>query len=329
MLARRRFLIGLGLGTIAPAFPLFAQPRIARIGILSARSRSTPSNPEPFWGSFVKGMRELGYAEGKNLLLEWRYADGKRERFAALAAEMAKLEIDVIVTHATPLEALKLVTSTTPIVVTSFISDPVGDGYARSLARPGGNITGLSLISHEISPKLVELLTIMLPTLSRIAVLMDPGLSYHAVALKNIQAAAQQKGIQVLPLQAASLPEIESGFAKLAGGRTTAVLILASSLSALFRRQIADAALKHRLSTIGSAREQVEVGTLMSYGTDIADSYRRAATYVDRILKGARPGDLPIEQPTKFHLAINRKTAKALGLEIPPELLLRADEVIE
>jgi putative ABC transport system substrate-binding protein len=324
MRSRRRLLALFAAGIASPFFPVLAQPKVARIGILSARSRSTPSNPEPFWGSFARGMRELGYVEGKNLVSEWRYADGKRERFAGLAAELVRLNPDVIVTHPTPLEAVKHVAGTMPIVVTSFISDPVADGYAKSLARPGGNVTGLSLLSEEISLKQVELLTIMLPTLSRLAVLMDPGLPYHSVALKNIQAAAQPKGIQVLPVRAANLSEIESGFDKMAAEGIEAVLILASSLSALLRRQIADSALKRRILSIGGSREQVVVGTPMAYGTDIADSYRRAAGHVDRILKGAKPGDL-----TKFHLAINRRAAKALGITVPMELLRRADEVIE
>src|SRR5690242_19444987 len=184
---RRRLLALLAAGLASPVLPAFAQPKVAHIGILSARSRSTPSNPEPFWGSFVRGMRELGYVEGQNLFIEWRFADGKRDRFAPLAAELAKLKIDFVVTHATPLAALRRVTSTMPIVVTSFISDPVGDGFAKSFARPGGNVTGLSLVSADLSPKLVELLSIMLPSLSRLAVLMDPGLPYHAEALTNIQ----------------------------------------------------------------------------------------------------------------------------------------------
>lgn len=328
MLARRRLLLGLGLGTIAPAFPLFAQPKIARIGILSARSRPTPQNPELFWGSFVEGMRELGYVEGKNLLIEWRYAHGKRERLADLAAELVRLKPAVIVTHGTPAEAVKRATSSIPVVVTSF-DDAVRDGFAKSLARPGGNFTGMSLLSSDLGAKYVELLRLMLPEVSQFALLLDPGLSYHSVVLKNARAAAQTMGIQILPVQARNLEEVERGFETMARERIKAVILPASSLSAMYVRQIAELALRHRISMMGVGRPQAVAGSLIIYGADIGDTYRRAAVYVDKILKDAKPGDLPIEQPTRFELVINRKTAKALGVTIPRELLMRADEVIE
>ena len=329
MVTRRKLLIGLCLVTLSSAFATRAQqPKVSRIGILSARSRSTPANPEPYFGAFVQGMRELGYVEGKNLAIEWRYADGKHERLPGLAAELVRMKVEVIVSHATPgTEALQRATNTIPIVMTSF-SDPVGGGFAKSLARPGGNITGLSIMTVDLSTKQLELLKIMLPALSRVALVMDPGMSFHPAVLRSVQAAAQTMGIQVVPVQTGNPQEIERVFEKMAREGVNAAILAASSLYTQQRRQIAELEVKHRVPTINPARENVEAGSLMSYGTNIADSYRRAATYVDKILKGARPGDLPIEQPTTFHLAINAKTAKVLGLRIPPELRLRADEVI-
>ena len=329
MTARRRLLVGLALGTLSPAFLSYAQqPKVARIGILSARSRPTPSKPE-FFLEFVKGMRELGYIEGKNLIIEWRYADAKQERLPALAAELVLLKPAVIVTHATPAKAVKAATSAIPVVVTSFISDPVRDGFAKSLSRPGGNFTGMSLVSEDVSEKNVELLRIMLPQVTRYAVLVDPELPYHAEMLKKTQAGAQVLGIQILPVPARDLQEIERGFETMVREHVKAVIVLASSLSALYLTQISELGLRHRVAVMGAARPQAVAGSLIVYGTDIGDTYRRAAGHVDKILKGARPGDLPIEQPRKFELIINRKTAAALGVTIPRELLLRADEVIE
>jgi putative ABC transport system substrate-binding protein len=325
----RRQLLVLGAAALAAPLAAFGQAKPRRIGVLSARSRSTPSNPEPYFGAFVQGMRELGYVEGKNLAIEWRYADGKHERLPALAAELVKLKPEVIVTHATPaVHALKRATNTIPIVMTST-GDPVGSGLAASLARPGGNITGLTLITIDLTPKQVELLQAMVPALSRIAVFMNPGTSSHPGVLRSAQAAAQSRGILVVPVHAANPEEIERGFEKLKQDGVNAALFATDSLWALQRRQIAELAVRHRVATMQMDREFVEAGSLMSYSTNVADSYRRAATYVDRILKGAKPGDLPIEQPTKIYLVINRKTAKAIGLEIPRELLARADEVIE
>jgi len=326
---RRRLLAVLAAGIVSPVFPAFAQPKVARIGILSARSRPTAENPDPFWGSFVQGMRELGYVEGRNLSTEWRHADGQRERFPRLAAELVQLKPAVIVTHATPAQAVKQATSSIPVVVTSFIGDPVRDGFAKSLSRPGYNFTGMSLLSTDVSEKHVELLRIMLPEVSRFALLIDPGLPYHAVILKKVQAAAQALGIQILPVQARDLQEIERGFETMVRKRVTAVIVAASSLFAMHLRQIADLALRHRIAIMGAGRPQAVAGSLIIYGADTGDTYRRAAGHVDKILKGAKPGELPIEQPTKFELVINRKTAQALGITIPNELLTRADEVID
>ncbi len=274
-------------------------------------------------------MRELGYVEGKNLVIEWRFAEGKYERLPALAAELVQLKVDVIVSHTTPgTQALQRATRTIPIVTTS-ISDPIASGFTTSLARPDKNVTGLSIMTVDLGPKQLELLKAMLPALSRVAVVMDPALSFHATVLKSVRAAAQAMGIQVVPVQAGSPQEIERAFEKMAREGVNAAIVPASSLYLQQRRQIAELEVRHRVPTMQVNRDMVEIGCLMAYGTNIADSYRRAASYVDKIFKGAKPGDLPIEQPTQFELVINLKTAKALGITIPQSILLRADRVIQ
>jgi putative ABC transport system substrate-binding protein len=305
------------------------QSKVRRIGFLAPLSRSTPSHPDIYYDAFMQGMRELGYVEGRNLVIEWRFADGRFERLSGLAAELVRMNVDVIVTHSTPaIQALRRATSTVPIVF-AVVFDPVGSGFAASLARPGGNITGLSVIDVDPSPKRLELLKTMLPALSRVAVLVNPGSSVHPAIVKSVQAAGQHAGMKVLPVDARTPEEIERGFATMSQERAEGVIIADDAFFRGRRQQIADLAAKNRMPAITPWREYVSAGGLMSYGQNIADSFRRAATYVDKILKGAKPGELPIEQPTRIHLAINRKTAKALGLTIPQELLLRADEVIE
>lgn len=274
-------------------------------------------------------MRELGHIEGRNLVIEWRFADGQFERLPDLAAELARMKVDVIVTHSTPAtQALQRATSTVPIVFAVAVN-PVGSGFAASLARPGGNITGLSVIDVDPSPKRLELLKTMLPALSRVAVLVNPGSSVHPAIVKSVQAAGRDAGISVVPVSARTPEEIERGFAAMSQARAGGAIIADDAFFRGRRQQIADLALKNRMPAIAPWREYVAAGGLMSYGQNIADSFRRAATYVDKILKGAKPGELPIEQPTRIHLAINRRTATALGLAIPQELLLRTDEVIE
>ena len=330
MLTRRKLLAGLGLGAFAPAFPLLAQQdKVRRIGYLALRSRSTLSNPEPFYDAFVQGMRELGYIEGKNLVIEWRFADGKSDRVPGFAAELVRMKLEIIVTHANiATEALQRATSTIPIVSVP-ITEPVERGFAASLARPGGNITGLSLMAVDLSPKQLELLKTVMPAFSHVAVLVNPDNPGHPTVLKTIQATARQFGIKVLPVNARTAEEIEHGFSLMTRERANAGISMSDPFFTGQRRQIAQLASQHRLPMMYGQREYVEAGGLMSYGANIADIYRRGAVYVDKILKGAKPSELPIEQPTKIHLAINRKTAKALGLTIPQELLLRADEVIE
>jgi len=305
------------------------QGKIWRIGFLAARSRSTSSNPDAYYDAFVQGMRELGYVEGKNLGIEWRFADGKSERLPALAAELVRMKVELIATHGTPgTQAAQRATSTIPIVFASA-NDPVASGFAASLARPGGNITGLSLISVDVSQKHLELLKTLVPRMSRVAVLVNPGNSSLSAILKSVQAAAQQFGVKVLQVDARTPEEIEHGFAAMRRERADAVIILNDSFFIGQRRQITGLVARNRLPSMFPFREDVEAGGLISYGQNLADHFRRAATYVDKVLKGAKPSELPIEQPTKIHLAINRKAAKGLGITVPQELLLRADEVID
>ena len=329
MIARRKLLVGLGLSILSPAFPLLAQqPKVRRIGFLAVRSRSTPSNPEPYYDAFVQGMRELGYVEGKNVVIEWRFADGKYERLPGLAAELVQMKVEVIVTQGPGTQASQRATSTIPIVFAP-VNDPVGSGVVASLARPGGNVTGLSLMAVDLSPKQLELLKIMRPRLSSVAVLLNFGNAGHPAILKSVQSAARQVGIKALPVDARAPEEIERGFATMTRERIEAVIVAGDAFFVGQRRRIAELALKHRMPSMFLTREDVQAGGLMSYGPNLAEFYRRGATYVDKILKGAKPGDLPIEQPTQIHLAINLKTAKMLGLVVSNELLSRADEVIE
>ena len=330
MITRRLVVIALGAGALAP-LASFAQQqdKVRRIGFLGARSRSTQSNPDVYYDAFTRGMRELGYIEGKNLVIEWRFADGKYERLPGLAAELVQMKVEVIMTHSTPAtQALQRATSAIPIVFVA-VSDPIGSGIAVSLARPGGNITGLTNILSELSAKHIELLKIILPKLSRVAVFVNPDNPSHPAVLKSIQAAARQVGIKVLPLDVHTPEEIERGFATMKRERAEALINASDPFLSLQKQRITELALKNRIPSISSTREDVQAGGLMSYGTSFIGLYRRAATFVDKILKGTKPAELPIEQPTRFEMLINRKTANALGLKINNELLLRADEVIE
>ncbi len=274
-------------------------------------------------------MRELGYVEGKNLVIEWRFAEGKAERLPGLAADLLRLKVDVFVTQGSPAaSAAQKATATIPIVMGSA-GDPVGGGLVKSLARPGGNITEFSNLNVDIGPKRLEMLLSMVPKLSRVAILLSPTNPGHATNLKTVQAAAQTSGVKILPVEARTPQEIENAFSTMTREHAGAVIVAADALFTQQVRQIAELAAKHRLPSISTFREYAEAGGLMTYGSNLTDQYRRAATYVDKIFKGAKPGDLPVEQPTKFELIINGKTAKALGLKIPQSLLISADRVIE
>jgi putative ABC transport system substrate-binding protein len=274
-------------------------------------------------------MRELGLVEGKDFAVDWRFAEGRYERLPDLAAELVRLKVDVVVAVTTLcVQAAHHATTTTPVVMVG-VPDPIGEGFATSLSRPGGNITGLSNIVTEVSSKHLELLQVAVSKLSLVAVLINPGNPSDALILEQIQGTAYTRRIKVLTVEASTASQIEAGFAVIARAPAQALIVAADSYFDVQQELIIKLAVDKRLPTISSAREMTEAGGLMSYGQDLALHYRRAATYVDKILKGAKPGSLPIEQPTVLEFVINRKTARVLGLAIPRELELRADRIIE
>jgi putative ABC transport system substrate-binding protein len=312
---------------LALSFPGEAQQptKVSRIGFLIAGSSSDiPERTE----AFRQGLRERGYVEGKNIVFEYRYAEGKLDRLPALAAELVRLKVDVILSGGPQsTRAAKEATVTIPIVM-GFDNDPVGSGSVASLARPGGNITGLSTLAPEISGKQLELLKEIVPRLSRVAILgnsTDPG---NAQVVGETERAAVALGVQHLYLDVRAPEDIETAFRAASKGRADAVLTLPSFLLTSQRKQLVDLAVKSRFPAIYDRREFVEDGGLMTYAVSSTDLFRRAATYVDKILKGAKPADLPVEQPTKFELVINLKAAKQIGVTIPPNVLARADKVI-
>ena len=312
----------LGL-TLAPLVAEAQAGKLARIGFLS-----TPA-PAPYQEGFLQGLRELGYVDGQNVVVERRSAYGEYDRLPALAAELVRLKVDVLVVTATPgALAAKNATKTIPIVMVG-IGDPLTTGIVGSLARPGGNLTGLSLQNPELSGKRVQLLKETLPRVSRVAVLLNPTNPIHTVFWRATQDAAAMLGVQVTSLEVRTAGDFERAYESATAERAGALIVLDDPLSVSERRRIIDLAASHRLPTMYGFREFVEAGGLMSYGPNLRDHYRRAARYVDKILKGAKAGDLPVEQPTLFELAINLKTAKALGLTIPQSLLGRADQVIQ
>jgi len=299
--------------------------QIPRIGFLSATSLSTISARIE---ALRQGLRELGYVEGKNIVIELRSAEGKLDRVPALAAELVRLKVDVIVTGGgTDTRAAKEATNTIPIVMAQD-SDPVGSGFVASLARPGGNITGLSTLVPEVSGKRLELLKEIIPKLSRVAVLGISTRPGNAQSLKEVELAAGAFTVQVQYLDVLDVKEIETAFRAATKARAEAVLVLQSPFFNSQRKQIIDIAIKSRLPAIYPQTDYTEAGGLMYYGANTPDLFRRAATYVDKILKGAKPADLPVEQPKKFEFIINLKAAKQIGLTIPPNVLARADRVI-
>jgi ABC-type uncharacterized transport system substrate-binding protein len=299
--------------------------KVPRIGFLSATSPSTISARVD---AFRQGLRELGYVEAKNIVVEYRYAEGKLERLSELAAELVRLKVDVIVTAGpTVTRPVKKTTVTIPIVM-AFDDDPVGSGFAASLARPGGNITGLSSQAPEISGKQLELLTEIVPKFSRGAVLGSSTRAGTAQSIKETELAAGALGLKLQYLDVLGPKDIETAFREARKGLAEAVIVLQSAVANAHRKQIVELAMKNRLPAIYNVPEFVDAGGLMTYGVSMTDLHRRAATYVDKILKGRKPADLPVEQPTKFELIINLKTAKQIGLTIPPNVLARADRVI-
>lgn len=330
MMDRRTFIGSLALGTLAVPGTVPAQParRVARIGIVGLVATSDLVGPKPrspSTNAFVRGMHELGYVYGEHFVTEPRGAEGKPARFPSLAAELVRLPADVIVAPGPALPALKQATSTIPIVMAGS-ADPVGSGFVRSLRRPGENVTGLSLQSVETTGKRLEVLKELVPTAAPVAVLWDrTTLNYWQAA----EAAAQERGWKLLSIEIRDVSEIEWAFRRATEARAGALLVCAAALLFPHARRVAELAIKTRLPAMFELRPYVEAGGLISYGADVIDIWRRAATFVDRILKGTPPADLPIEQPTEFETVINLKAAKALGLTVPPPLRLRADEVIE
>jgi putative ABC transport system substrate-binding protein len=301
---------------------------IHRIGFLGAGSR--PPVTWHLFEAFRQGLRELGWVEGQNIVIEYRFAEGRFERVPDLAAELVQLKADVIVVGSTPPAlAAKNATGTIPIVMVA-IGDPVRQGLVASLARPGGNITGLSLTAgFETVSKGLELLKETVPKLRRAALLSNPANPSHALVIREMKGAARSLGVQLQLVEARDLNEFDGAFTAMAKERAGALFVVLDPLFILHRARLAGLAAKNRLPSMYWSRENVEAGGLMSYGPSLPDLYRRAATFVDRIFKGAKPADLPVEQPTKFELVINLKSAKALGLTIPQSILVRADQVIE
>ena len=325
----RRAFLGLAGGLLTAPLAAEAQPagKVRRIGILGAAPPTTHEGR--VWEAFHQGLRDLGYVEGQNIVIVARYYEGNLERLVDFAAELVRLKVELIVVPANqPVHVVRRVTTTIPIVMTGH-SDPVGSGLVASLARPGTNITGLSTLHAELTAKRLEILREAVPRLARMAVLWNPTNQTHSRELSDAEAAARALGLQVKGLKARDLDDCSTAFSAMTSERPDALLVLGDTTFWFHRARIAELEARSRVPAMFAQREHPEAGSLMSYGVDIRGNLRRAATYVDRILKGANPADLPIEQPTKFELVINLKTAKALGLTIPPSLLQRADQVIE
>jgi ABC-type uncharacterized transport system substrate-binding protein len=327
---RRAFLAG-SAALLAAPLAAGAQPAatVARVGWLGANRAAIPHLHE----AFRQGLRDLGYVEGRNLAIEYRDAEGKLERLPARAAELVALKVDVIVAPTTPAAlAAKEATRTLPIVFAGA-ADPVTSGLVTSLARPGGNVTGLSLLAPELVGKCLEKLKQAVPGISRVAVLWQPGAMVEDTEkdmLKAAEVAARALGVRLQFVEARGPEDFDRAFSDMTRARAGALTVFSMTMFVLERRRLVDLAAKNRLPAVYvGLREFVDAGGLMAYGPNVADLYRRAATYVDKILKGAKPADLPVEQPTKFELAINLKTAKALGITIPQSLLRQADQVME
>lgn len=326
---RRAFMAIIAGGVLARPLIVGAQParNVPRVGLLLLFG--TPGQPNPLVDAFRGGLRDLGYVEGQNVLIDYRWTEGQEQRLPDEAADLVRLKVAVIVTPGTPATmAARAATRTIPVVMTN-VGDPVGSGIVTSLARPGGNVTGLSLLDAELDGKRIELLKEAVPHLSRLAILWsanDPGMT---LAFGRVETAAKTLGFALQNLAVREPAEFPRAFEAAGAGRAEALFVTAQPFTNQHRAQILDLVAKHRLPAIYTLRSFVDAGGLMSYGPSQADQYRRAASYVDLILKGARPADLPVEQPTKFDLVINLKAARALGLTIPTGLLQRADQVIE
>jgi putative ABC transport system substrate-binding protein len=325
---RRAFLRIVPCALLASPLAVKAQQtgKVYRIGFLGNSTAALEAN---LVGPFREGLRELGYVEGRNVQIEYRWGEGKYERFPELVAELVALKVDVLVTAGTPAAlAVKRATTTIPLVMVA-VGDPVGTGLVASLARPGGSMTGLTSIAPDLEGKRLELLREAVPKLSRVSVIWNPANPFHVTAEKEARSAAQVLQMKVHSVGVRTAQELDPAFVAIVKERPGAFIVLADRIFLHNRGRIVDFAARNRLPAVYAYRELVEAGGLMSFGPNYADMHRRAATFADKILKGAKPADLPVEQPTKFELLINLKTARALGLTIPPSLLARADQVIQ
>jgi len=325
--SRRKLVIALGASALAAPYGSFAQQpgKVWRVGVLGARS-----GPDKLIEAFREQLRTLGYVEGRNVVLEYRWSPGKEERLVELATELVHLNVDVLVTISTVATvAAKRATSNIPIVMAS-VPDPIGNKLIASLARPGGNVTGLSTQSSDLAAKRLQLLRDFVPKANRVAILAAlEGAPAFPLYLEQLQLAAKKMGVTLVVKQVETAEALADIFDAMQRERAQALIVQLSHFTVEHAKRIVELALQHRLPLMFEAREFVDIGALISYGPDRSDVYRRAATYVDKILKGAKPADLPVEQPTKFELFINGKTAKTLGLKIPQSLLASADKVIE
>ena len=332
---RRTFIGTLAGGLLTAPLAAEAQPagKVPRIGLLSPASPSdagrNPSDLAVLFAAFREGLRELGYVEGQNIKIESRWAEGNYDRLPGLAADLVRLKVDVIVTYGTPAsQAAKRATGTIPIVMAAII-DPVASGLVTSIARPGGNLTGQSMMSPDLVAKQLEILKEAVPKVSRVAVLWNPANAGNAPQVRHAQDAAGALGVRLQSLGAKGPSEIDSAFTAMTSEQAGAVIVLVDAMLQENRTRITDLAARNRLPAVYGLSEYAEAGGLLAYGPNRLGMFRHAVTYVDKILKGAKPGDLPIEQPQTFELIVNLKTAKALGVTIPPSLLQRADQVIE
>ena len=321
-------LLTLVIGLLLVPLAAYAQQpaTIPRVGFIDSTS---PSPGQPLLDAFRQGLHEFGYIEGRNIAIEYRSAEARPERFPDLVAELIRLKVDVLVVGAGPgAHAAQQATQTLPVVFAG-VGDPVALGIVASLARPGGNITGLSYILEGFAGKWAELLKEAVPNASRLAALWNPNLPFGAIMVKDTQVAAQALGMALQAVEVRERNELENALSTIVSARADALVVMASPLFFSHRAQLVEFAAKNRIPAMFFAREFVEAGGLMAYGPNLREQFRRAATYVDKILKGAKPADLPVEQPTKFELIINLKTAQALGLTISPTLLFQADEVLQ
>jgi putative ABC transport system substrate-binding protein len=326
---RRTFISGVAAGLVTAPLAAGAQQagKVPRVGLLDPTS---PSSAAPYHDAFRQGLRERGYVERQNIAIEYRFAEGQVERLPTLAAELVRDKADVIVAAAAPaVHAAQRATTLIPIVMVAFGADPVETGLVASLAHPGGTITGSTLLFPELTAKRLQLLLEAVPKVARVAVLWNSANPAKAQDWREAQVAGRVRGVTLQSVEVQGPEQFERAFGSMTRERADALLVLGDVLTFVHRKRITEFAAKHRLPAVYNERAYAKVGGLISYAADLHEDFHRAATYVDKILKGAKPADLPVEQPTKFELVINLKTAKALGLTIPPSLLVRADEVIQ